>query len=64
MKSSHNPADVLRDVIIIHWRKIVCGLKGPTFLYLRENPYTEEISINENDDNVYLEKLRGDFPDV
>ena len=39
-------------------------LKGPGFLYLPENPHTEEVSINENDENVYLQKLRGDFPDV
>lgn len=39
-------------------------LKGPGFLCLRENPYKEEISINEKDSNVYLEKWGGDTPDV
>ena len=38
--------------------------KGPRFLYLRENLYTEEISINEIDGNVYLEKLNSNIPDV
>ena len=64
MNSSDNPADIVTRFNNYSLKKNSLWLKGPGFLYLRENPCTEEVSINENDGNVYLEKLRGDIPDV
>ena len=49
MNSSDNPADIVTRF---------------NDYSLKKNPYLEEVSINENDGNVYLEKLRGDIPDV
>ena len=64
VKSSDNPADIITRFNHYSLKENSLWPKGPGFLYLRENPYAEEISINENDGNVYLVKLRGDFPDV
>ena len=64
MNSSDNPADIVTRFNNYSLKKNSLWLKGPGILYLRENPYLEEVSINENDGNVYLEKLRGDIPDV
>ena len=64
VKSSDNPADIITRFNHYSLKENSLWLKGPGFLYLRENPNEEEISINENDGNVYLVKLRGDFPDV
>ena len=63
-KISDNLADIITRFDNYSLRENSLWLKGPGFLYLRENPYTEEISIIENDGNVYLEKLHGDFLDV
>ena len=64
VKYSDNQADIITRFNNYSLNENSLWLKGPGFLYLRENTYTEEISINENDGNVYLEKLRGYFPDV
>ena len=63
-KISDNLADIITRFDNYSSRENSLWLKGPGVLYLRENPYTEEISIIENDGNVYLEKLHGDFLDV
>ena len=56
LKSSDNPVDIIKRSNNYLLKENSLQLKGPGFLYLRESPYTEEISINENDGNVYLEK--------
>ena len=56
LKSSDNPVAVTKRSNNYSLKENSLWLKGPGFLYLRESPYTEEISINENDGNVYLEK--------
>ena len=64
VKSSDKSADIITQFNHYSLNENSLWIKGPRFLYLRANPYTEEISFNENDGNIYLEKLRGDFPDV
>ena len=64
MKSSNNPVDIITRFNHYSLKENSLWLKDSGFLYLWEFPYTEEISINENDGSVYLEKLCGDFSDV
>ena len=52
MNSSDNPADIVTRFNNYSLKKNSLWLKGPGFLYLRENPYLEEVSINENEANV------------
>ena len=48
-KSSDNPADIIMQFNNYSLKQNSVWIKDPGFLYLWENPYAEEISINEND---------------